>query len=509
MGIVSNAAKTVLSDIQPFSKLVLKKPLRAYQLAAVRPVLKSIINQDGQEFVWIFSRQSGKNETVAQLCAYLLNIFQRGGGHIIHTAPTGDQVATGKARLEERLANGWNAGHWGTLRTPLQTKLGQAAVLWLSGHPQANVRGATAHHLIIFDESQDFNEHTAETVFAPMCASTNATRLYIGTTKTSNTYLARKRRELEKLQQQDGLQRVFVTDWRRVAAELPAYRRFVRAEIAKKGERHPSIVMEFNCEELDAGGGLFDARRRALMLGAHPPAATPHPLTLYVATLDVAGQDEGDPTGELANPGRDYTIAWIWEVDLSEKDTRGGPTYRAAACFADQGGRHFEGQANLAGRLLAWLQSWHVGHLVADASGVGLGLVAWLQSQLGEDHVTPFTFSSLNKAKLGVEFLAVIETGRFAMHTGPDDHTAAFWRQVTACTYAADPDKPLERGLRWSVPDNATYDTLDDQANPVRRPIHDDYLLAAALVSQFDLIPIGAARSHVVHAPDIFDGMRF
>ncbi|MEW5986948.1 MAG: hypothetical protein AB1791_09975, partial [Chloroflexota bacterium] len=386
---VAEAARFVLVDVEGFSEWVLQRPLRGYQLEAVRPVLDSVINQRGMEFVWIFARQSGKNESVAQLCAYLLNVFQRKGGQIIHTAPTGDQVATGKNRLQERLANELNDGGWRSLVKPTRTVLGKAAVVWLSGHPQAQVRGATAHLMIIFDEAQDFCQQVAETVFAPMCASTNATRLYIGTTKTANTYLARKKRELELLEAQDGRRRVFVHDWRTVAREVPAYQRFVESEIAKKGADHPAIVTEFGCRELDAAGGLFDARRQALMQGTHPPSFSPRPSALYVATLDVGGQDEGATSVEggrpsgLANPGRDYTVCWVFEVELGGA---AGPVYRAVHCLADQGSPHFgkeEGgrmkdengdqssafslQPSLADRLLSYLEYWRVAHLVADA----------------------------------------------------------------------------------------------------------------------------------------------
>jgi hypothetical protein len=377
-------------------------------------------------------------------------------------------------------------------------------VLFLSGHPQANVRGATAHHLIIFDESQDFSATTAETVFAPMCASTNATRLYMGTPKTSNTYLAQKRRELEAMQKADGRQRVFIIDWRTVARELPAYKRFVEAEIRKKGIRHPSIVTEFLCDEIDAVGGLFDGRRQALMRGSHGRRDEPDPAKVYAAVLDVAGEDEGEP-GNLENPGRDYTICWIFDVDMTQAEARGGNTYRAVACFADHGSAHFDDSgatAPLAQRLLAFLELWQVAHLIADESGVGLGLTNWLIKQMGKHRVTGYTFTAANKARLGVEFIAVIETGRFAMCADDDEHTAAFWRQVEACQYTADPHKPLESGLRWAVPDSATYETTDEHGKIVKRKIHDDYLIAAALVSQLDGVPLGRAESAVIPATD-------
>src|SRR3712207_4108790 len=91
-----------------------------------------------------------------------------------------------------------------------------------------------------------------ETEFEPMAASTNATRLYVGTVKTSRTLLAAKMRELHALELVDGVQRVFRIDWERVAQDNPAYGAFVRGEIARKGLEHPSIKTEFRLLEIDA-----------------------------------------------------------------------------------------------------------------------------------------------------------------------------------------------------------------------------------------------------------------
>ena len=507
---IVEAARRFLADMGLFSEHVVGLKLRAYQVEPVTAVVDSILHGRGDEFVWIFARQSGKNETVSHLETYLLNLYQRRGGSVIHTAPTGGQTATGLQRLRDRMNNRWNTGHWKNTSGVSGVEFGAARGIFLSGHPRANVRGATASLLLVHDEFQDFDLHTAETVFAPMCASTNATRLYIGTPKTSQTALAQKRRELEKLTQADGRQRVFIVDWQRVASEVPVYGHFVRSEIRKKGERHPSVITEFWCEELDATGGLFDARRMAMMRGAHRRQFAPTG-GLYVALLDVAGEDEGEP-GNLLNPGRDYTVCWMVEVVMDDL-----PRFKFVDCFTDQGGKHFDqgaGSSALNRRLAAWLEMWGVSHVVADASGVGLGLVSDLRAKLGEYRVTPYVFGGASKAKLGTMLLATIETGRFAMYADADEHTepspagAGFWLQVRQCAYEIAPDLPLERGLRWAVPDNAKYDTTDDMGNSIRRAVHDDYLLAAGLVGEVDRliqegkIALGNAVSVVIEAEE-------
>ncbi|MEW5985255.1 MAG: hypothetical protein AB1791_01320 [Chloroflexota bacterium] len=501
---VEMALTWALRDIEQFSRFILEKPLRQYQIAAARAVIQAVVGKQGGEFAWIFARQSGKNETVAQLIVYLLNLFEYEGGNIILTAPARDQLSYSLTRIVGHLNNPLNGRGYRTRTEPDRVLWGQASLWLLSGDPHARVRGATAHHLIVFDEAQDFSEQVGESVFGPMCAATNAVRLYMGTAKTSDAYLGKKRRELEERQARDGRQRVFVNDYHVVGREVAAYRLFVEGEIAKKGLGHPSVVMEFACQEMDQAGTLFDQRRQAQLAGQYEPYDAPLPGRIYAATLDVAGQDEfGGEGARLENPNRDSTVGWIWEVDMSQEQEMGGPVYKAVACFADQGSRHFDMEAGewaLNRRLLAWLQHWRVAHLVSDAGGVGLGLTNWLESQLGRERVTGYVFNRATKAKLGLEFLALNETGRVLMYAGDDDHAGTFWQEVRACTYEVPASGSLETGMRWGVPATARQRVQGPEGKLVSRPIHDDYLMAAALVAVLERKTFGLAQSMVVQA---------
>jgi hypothetical protein len=495
MSLAKRVAKKILADPEMFSRHILRMPLRNYQLRAMRPVLKSILNGDGDEFLWEFSRQSGKNETLAHLEVYLANLFQRVGGSIVHTAPTGVQLASDHMRLSDRMDNPWNQGKIRGLPKVMAIVYHVFRIIFLSGHISSNVVGWTASVLLVYNEHQSFNLLKQQREFDPMAASTNATRLYIGTPRTSHTAFAQKKRELKALEIKDGKQRVFTINWREVAAELPAYKKFVTGEIAKKGEQHPTILTEFECIEMDAGGLFFDQRRRALMLGEHRRRPGPEPGKLYVATIDVAGEDEGDPLA-LDNPNRDYTIGIIWEVDTSREHVLGGPIYKAVDFFVDRGSKHFDVEAGadaLNRRLYQWLKVWRVAHICGDGTGIGAGLMSWLSSRFGEFMVTSFQFSRTSKALLGSNFISLIETGRFKMYADLDEHTsdtpagAGFWTQVRACAYELHEELPFEKGLRWFVPDSARYETSDPvTGNATTQLIHDDKLMAGGLIAEID-----------------------
>ncbi len=304
-----------------------------------------------------------------------------------------------------------------------------------------------------------------------------------------------------------------------VIAENPYYRDFLDGQVRKHGRHHPIIASEYYLEPIDGTGGLFGRRRRALMLGDHTRERSPRPGSCYVATIDVAGEDEAatDPIARLANPGRDYTVATIFRVEYPGPGSMApGPTYRAVDVFVDHGSKHFQetpGSPPLVQRLYAWLENWQVAHIVADESGVGLGLTSWLTHAFGENRVTGFNFAGTGKkAALGSAFLSLVETGRFR-YWPIDRHLGDafwFWRQVEACSYEIPAEGRFDRDLRWYVP--ATHKT-QTPAGP--QLTHDDRLLSAALIAELDRrlaagdLLLGTAHSAVLQPADPLAELEF
>jgi hypothetical protein len=496
---VAQAMIKVLSDLELFSRHVLKVPLYAYQLDPARAIMDSIIDQRGDEILLIMSRQSGKNETVAQLLVYMLNILQRAGGNIVFAA-IGDGIGRGIRRLEEHLDNDWNFNDWKREARPTRRTLGKASVVFMSSHPQAHARGETAHYLLVIDELQDQDSTHLQAVFQPMRAARNATAVYLGTVRTTQDALWRKKEELERAQQEDGRQRVWVIGPEAVTAENPQYDAFLKSQIAKFGRRHPIIACEYFLEPLDTDGGLFPLRRLKLMRGGHKRQEAPENFDVTIATLDVAGIDEGttEPTATLDNPARDYTVCTIHTISHY---IEAGPVYTAVDVFIDQGTQHFEkvgDRPSLAEQLLAYLEHWNISTLIADATGVGEGLANWLNARLGGVTVQQFKFTRASKAQLGVDFLALVETNRFKYFAEENEFDDAWWffEQANLCTYELPAGKPMERYLKWYVPATTRVDTPTGG-----EPVHDDRLISAALIAEADKllrdgkISVGRAES--------------
>ncbi|MGQ9787597.1 MAG: hypothetical protein ACUVSJ_14190, partial [Anaerolineae bacterium] len=476
--------KALLTSIQLFSALVLRVPLYPYQIAPANAVIASCLHNRGLEFLLVFPRQSGKDEAIAHLTAFLLTLFQRCDASIVHVYPTQQQITIGSSRLLQYAHHPLAAGRTWSKQHPTRIGIGRACCTFFSGHPHAHAEGATANLLLIINETQDQDEATIERRFTPMRASTNATALYAGTVRTTSDYLWHVKTRLERLEAQDGIPRVFIVTPEVVRQSNPAYGLFVDEQVRLKGRQHPSVKSELFCEPIDTLSGLFPPRRIALMTGTHPRQHTPTPGMSYVATLDVAGQDEGT-AGQLANPKRDYTVCTMVQVSSGPL----GPIYRAVDAFIDHGSRHFQsapGTPALLERLVAYLNLWRPSALVADASGVGQGLCDAI-ARMWPGQIVKLQFTAHVKARLGADFLSLIETGRFQYWTPDDPDAWMFYEQCRQCAYEVQEGIPMERGLRWGVPARATT-TLPDGTTT---HVHDDQLISAARSAVAVRVPAG------------------
>ena len=449
--------------------------LRPYQLEPGQAILDSIRHKKGLSFVVIISRQSGKDELAANLKAYLLARYLDRDVGIVEVNPTyKPQTINAITRLERRLnGNLLTRLHW-RKRSDFMRFLGLAQVSFLSGDSSANVVGAVASLLLLVNEAQDIEPAIYDKNFAPMVASTNATRVFMGTSWTSHTLLARELRFARTAEEKDGIRRVFLYTADDVRKVVKPYGRYVDGEVARLGREHPLIKTQYFCEEIDAQTGMFPAGRLALMKGDLPPQESAIADSTYVFSIDVAGKDEvafNDPEAQyLKNPGRDAVTLTISSVDLSQLQTLQAPIYRIVHREQWTGRNHIA----VFGKLMALADSWKPLYIVIDATGVGEGLWAMLDHRY-PGKVLPVKFTAPKKSDIGYHFLGIIETGRFRDCC----QTNQVLEQYTNCTSEVliGPQKTL----RWSVPEG-TRDANGEL-------IHDDIVVADALITEVDNLP--------------------
>ncbi len=503
----------LLSDPERFAEEVGGLRLRSYQRQVMRAVIDSISRRQGLSFVVIFPRQSGKNELQAHLENYLLTAMQMVDTEVVKLSPTWKPQSLNAMRRLERVL-GRNALLRGVWRkeSGYIYRAGRARVLFLSGAPEAHIVGATATDLLEVDEAQDIRIDKYDKEIAPMAASNNATRIFWGTAWSSDTLLGRELRAARDQEERDGIRRAFVLTADQVSAEVPAYGAFVAEQVARLGRDHPYIRTQFYSEEVDGQGGLFPPARRALMQGDHPYQEFPTPGKLYAFLIDVGGAADEfaaelpigsqlplpgiggsgisphcrlpiDPAElggggmhapaprEQAGSRRDMSVLTIVQADLAtlEDPARRAPTYRVVSRRAWSGA----GQPALLSQIQAAAAVWQPRVLVADATGLGAGLAGFLEKSF-PGRVVPFVFSQASKSRLGWNFLALCDAGRYREFAPPD---ALFWEQARACRFEMLPGPG--RILRWGVPDGSR-DPLSG------RLLHDDALLSASLCALLD-----------------------
>ncbi|MHB0856250.1 MAG: phage terminase large subunit family protein [Anaerolineae bacterium] len=286
-----------------------------------------------------------------------------------------------------------------------------------------------------------------------------------GTAWTSRTLLARTIRVLREAEGRDQVRRVFLVPWEQVAAESPAYGRYVRGEIERLGRNHPLIRTQYDLEEIDEEGGMFSPATRVLMRGTHERQRGPIEGREYALLVDVAGEaEERDEQSLLRDEPsrRDSTALTVVEVT---RDFLGQPSFLVMDRY------HWTGTAHhaLYGAITHLADLWGAAHVVVDATGVGAGLASFLKRALGE-RVQPFVFTARSKSDLGWAFLGICNSGRFYDYRddgGPEQRQ--FWREVEAADYVV-VDGP-GRLMRWGVEDPT---------------VHDDLLISAALCAALE-----------------------
>jgi hypothetical protein len=451
--------------------------LRDYQLEPAETIAQSISEGGGGQFALAFSRQSGKDELLAQLLAWLLITYAERGGNAVIAAPSkSPQADMSRDRLVARLRE--VVPELVQVKQGYIVEVGKASARFLSASPVANVRGQTADLLLVANEAQGIDPDIWDPVFDPMAASTNATTLFMGTVWTRETLLARQMRHLESLQARDGRTRVWKVRWEKVAALVPAYGDRVAAALAQFGEDHPFIRTEYCLEELDGEQGFFPPHRMAAMRGDHVRRHAAEPGSRYLLLLDVAGEEEHGGTAEaFASTGRrDSTALTVVEID--ERHGR-RPIFRVVDRRSWTGVKHPALRDEL---VHLARQVWRAERVVIDATGIGAGLASFLEAELTDRRlgrpitVQRFIFSSASKSQLGWDLIGLIDTGRYREYRdeapvgSPERRvTEQFWAELKGITYEVQPGQ--HKLMRWGA---------------LHGKGHDDLVMSAALIAAVD-----------------------
>jgi S-ribosylhomocysteine lyase LuxS involved in autoinducer biosynthesis len=242
-------------------------PLHPYQTPFARRVMESVIIGDGDTISALFSRQSGKSETVANVVAACMILLPRlaqmypdllgkfsEGLWVGAFAPVDEQADTLYGRIVSRLTSDRALEF---MRDPeideevigrgkeLRLKASGSLVRKTTCHPRAKIEGRT-YHLILIDECQDAEEKVVNKSISPMGASTNATMVMTGTpTYTKGVFF--KTIQLNKRQATKRGSRTnhFEADYKLVGKYNANYKKFVAKEILRIGQDSDEFKLSY------------------------------------------------------------------------------------------------------------------------------------------------------------------------------------------------------------------------------------------------------------------------
>jgi hypothetical protein len=401
--------------------------LRPYQREVAVAILESVFGGKGLTFSVEMARQGGKNELSAQLELLLLTLHMAEPKNLIKCSPTfKPQTVISIMRLKDRLNDAGFDGIW-TAELGYIVRLGAARAIFLSADESANVVGNTAHILLEIDESQDVSKEKYSKEFKPMGATTNVTTVHYGTTWDDATLLEEVKQTSLELERKDGIKRHFRYDWEEVAQYNPDYLAYVQAERERLGENHPLFLTQYRLLPIHGGGGFLSEQQRAQLQGEHSRMRRGEAGKVYVAGIDLAGEEEGEALMTL-NPKRDSTVVTIGEVEFPlNDDIVREPHIKIVEHYRWTGKKHTELYAQLVDILK---NVWRCRRVVVDATGVGEPVASFLRKALGS-RVTPFAFTQKSKSELGFNLLAAINSGRLKMYKGDgSEEYREFWGEM-------------------------------------------------------------------------------
>jgi len=439
--------RLIIRDIRQFSRRLRKsKALRPYQVDPLLCTIDSIENKKSKIITVMMSRQSGKNESSAQLEGFLLTRNKKRGGTIVKAAPTWKpQIVNSMIRLQEVLDNPLtrklHRGSFGFMRV-----LGKARIAFFSAEPTAQVVGATADILLEIDEAQDVNQQKYDKDFAPMGANKAVTTVFWGTAWDTDNMLEKQRQI--NIKKDEGRARElgcrvkdlppeeryhFEYDAYEVAKHNPDYKTYFNREVERLGLEHPIIQTQYLLKAIAAAGKFFNEQQKAKLQGEHKRYHKPKVGRRYVAAIDIAGKDEEAQDAVLRGlkPQKDSTVLIIGELDFSVCDAINTDPRINVVEITYRTGHDFDQQKL---ELLSDLQLWRPEFVISDARGIGADISSWLAKkyhQLEEHQSTDVTNS-----EDGFDILARVNTGLLKMFADDSsEEYKEFWEQVRLCRY--------------------------------------------------------------------------
>ena len=310
----------LVNRIFTFCELYSGKTMFPYQEQFSKRVIRSVLENDGEEITALFSRQSGKSETIALTVGGLMIILPqlanmpmfaddprlrmfKDGLWIGIFAPSQRQAQITYNRIKSRIQckAAQAVMEDPEFRLSFTTSNGQTVALSngsfataISASDGSNIEGES-FKLIICEEAQDISNFKVQKSIHPMGAAYNATIVKIGTATTfkGDFYDAIQRNKKAFETKTSHIRNHFEFDYKVASKYNPNYAKYVEKEKSRLGEKSDAFRMAYCLEWIIERGMFIDIAKFEINNGEtllervmYDKSAT------HVAGIDIGGKED-------------------------------------------------------------------------------------------------------------------------------------------------------------------------------------------------------------------------
>lgn len=435
----------LVNRIYNFCEVYSGRVMYPYQAQFSKRIIRSVLENDGAELTALFSRQSGKTETVAITVGGLMIILPqlanmpmfledprlqmfKDGFWVGIFAPSQRQAQTTYNRMRGRMQckEAQAVLTDPDFRLEFTTSNGQTVALSngsfctaISASDGSNIEGES-FKFIICEECQDISNYKIRKSIHPMGAAYNATICKIGTATTfkGDFYEAIQRNKSEYEAGNLRIRNHFEYNYKVVMKYNPKYAKYVEREKRSLGENSDEFRMSYNLEWIISRGMFVDLEKVEKECGdVYLERVSSDLVANHVAGIDVGG-------GSKKNRNEaDSTVITIVEVDwnnpvlmesTTDEETGEDIVYLAFNTYikdwleiTPEVAENYEEQYGI---IMDYLKQFRISRIVVDATreaSLGQRIQANTRSE-----VVLFTFSSKSKSEIYKHLQTEINTGR-------------------------------------------------------------------------------------------------
>nr|DAJ02126.1 MAG TPA: Terminase [Caudoviricetes sp.] len=475
--------KTVYNFCQLYSEI----NYYPYQEQFAKRLIRSLLENDGEEISALFSRQTGKSETVATTvggCMIILPVLAnmpmfaddkrlqmfKKGLMVGIFAPSLRQAQTTFNRMKTRLSCPSAIEVLQEFGLEFSTSNGQTVALTngsfatsVSASDRSNIEG-DSYMLIICEECQDISSFKIRKSIHPMGAAYNATIIKIGTATTfkGDFYEVIERNKRDYKEGKLRLRNHFEYDYKICQKYNENYRKYIEKEKHRLGEHSDEFRMAYCLEWILERGMFIDSAMLESLCGMKDMRRVASDLTKdHVVGIDIA--KKGDSTVITV-----CEVDWEHPVIVEKERTKEYESIQYTAYttrikdWKELNGDDYDKQYY---EIISYLKQFKVSKIMIDATKEE-GMCDRLKVNLPQIEVVPCYFTSQFKDRMYKNLDSSIKCGR-ALY--PNDEETQGTREYQKFVEQMG---ELEKNFRGQ---------LMVCNHPARRGAHDDYADSWAL----------------------------